>query len=103
MIGLIYTGFRAAMAACAYLLHSFSNAQWLKYRVSFSLPRFHGVCSECSFRRVRSGWELCSIWVVGYYARHSLRFNRKSTVTCGILCIKAFTPFHFVLLFTTRR
>ena len=120
MIGPIYAGCGAAMAACAYkfhfsfffcllfllhyyIFHPLSNVQWLKYRISFSLPRFHDVCSECSSRRVCPGWELCSIWVVGHYACHFLCFNRKSTVTCGILCIEGLTPFHLVLLFTTHR
>ena len=122
LIGPIYAGFGAAMAACAYKFHliffmsslpsSFSiidisrslfNDQWLNYCVSFFLPRFYDVCSECSSRRVCSGWKLCSIWFVGHYARHFLRFNRKSTVTCGILSIEWLTPFHLVLLFTTHR
>ena len=102
MIGPIYAGCGAAMAACAYKFHSLSSlpssffiifhffliSQWLNCRISFSPPRFYDDCSECSSRRVRSGWQLCSIWVVRHYACHFLRFNRKSTVTCGILCIE---------------
>jgi hypothetical protein len=98
LIGPIYAGFGAAMAACAYKFIFFSslpsslsiiiiiipfplsNAQWLKYPIS----RFHDICSECSSRRVCSGWELCSIWFIGDYACHFLRFNRKSTVACRI-------------------
>ena len=68
LIGPIYAGCGAALAACgykfsfiflSYLLvpnpsHSMTNLSSF-----FSVPRFHDVCLGCSPRRIRFGWKLC--------------------------------------------
>ena len=97
MIGPIYAGCGAAMSACgcspifffsssiffpsnSFLEHH-SRRSTTNLSYFFSLLRFHDVCCGCSSRRIRSGWELCSICVVGHYTCHFLRLNCKSTLT----------------------
>jgi len=73
LIGPMYAGLGAALAACTFFVVILSATL-----NPYVCVRFHGVGYSCAPRRIRPRWEYDSVCAAGYFACHILRFHRTS-------------------------